>query len=361
MKGPRSTPSGHQRPGPDRARAVHARGLGAWIWITSAGAGCGAVGCADRAAQPEPKPATAEEVQPAAPETTRAAARHGLSAEQAAQPLFKLGAEVFTVGDFADRLAEQSPYLRARYQSVERRRELLENIIRFELLAQEAQRLGYMDRPEVKQVEEQVMVQALMEELFASDEIVPEAIEPAEIQAFYREHPEEFHKPSQVRASHILLADQARAQHVLEQLQQAQPQEKMARFRTLAERFNTDTATAGSAGDLHFFGQDPAADAESAPTLPAEVRAAALSLEALGDLYPEPVRSEAGYHVVILTGRRDALQRSLQDAERMIRNRLWREKRQQAIDAFVAKLRKNARVEEDLSLLSNVAPKIREE
>src|SRR5690606_4747154 len=91
-------------------------------------------------------------------------ARYGLSAEEATTPVAKVGDRVITAGDFADRLAEQSPYLRARYASPERRRELLDNMVRFELLALEAERKGYFERPEVRRAENRVLVEALLRE-----------------------------------------------------------------------------------------------------------------------------------------------------------------------------------------------------
>ena len=54
---------------------------------------------------------------PVAPLTEEA--RHGLTAAQASQVLFEVGDKRITLGAFADRLHEQSPYLRARYVSPE--------------------------------------------------------------------------------------------------------------------------------------------------------------------------------------------------------------------------------------------------
>ena len=73
---------------------------------------------------------------------------HGLSAEQGEQVLAKVGDTTITVKEFADRLASQSPYLRARYNSAERRKEFLDNMVRFELLAIEARKRGLHEQPE---------------------------------------------------------------------------------------------------------------------------------------------------------------------------------------------------------------------
>src|ERR1044071_2016871 len=100
-------------------------------------------------------------------ETPKAPAlTNGLTEEQSKQVLAKVGDTTITLGEFADRLGSQSPYLRARYQSPERRREFLDNMVRFELLALEAKKRGQDKLPDVQRVREQMMVQQMMKELF---------------------------------------------------------------------------------------------------------------------------------------------------------------------------------------------------
>ena len=57
--------------------------------------------------------------------------KNGLTEAQANEVLAKVGDRTITVGEFADRLASQSPYLRARFESPERRKEFLDNLVRF--------------------------------------------------------------------------------------------------------------------------------------------------------------------------------------------------------------------------------------
>ena len=125
---------------------------------------------------------------------------HGLTKAQAAELLAKVGDREITVGEFAERLADQSPYLRARYNTPERRREFLDNLIRFELLAQEAERRGLDELPEVQRTRKQVMIQQMMRERF-EDRIQLSDVTDEEIRAYYEAHLDEFNKPEQVRAS----------------------------------------------------------------------------------------------------------------------------------------------------------------
>ncbi len=298
--------------------------------------------------------------QPGKETDTKVGARHGLTAEQAAEVLVQIGDKKITVGEFADELARQSPYVRARYNSPERRREFLDNMVRFELLAAEARRRGYDKLAEVQRVRKQVMIQQLMKEKF-EEKIKLSDVSDKEVKAYYEAHPDEFDKPEQIRASHIQIKSPAAAARVLGQV--LAKKDDAALFRKLADKHNEDEATKAQQGDLRFFGREPeetgqqaAAGSSAAPPIkvPKAVAKAAFRLKNIGDVHSELVESDAGFHVVKLTGKRAALKRTLEQASRPIRNRLWREKREQAIARYVAELRKTAKVEEFDDALAQV-------
>jgi peptidyl-prolyl cis-trans isomerase C len=278
--------------------------------------------------------------------------KYGLTAEQSQQALVKVGDDTITLGEFADRLGGQSPYLRARYNSPERRREFLDNMVRFELLSLEASKRGYDKTDDVARIRKQMMVQQMMQELFDKQGVKLSDITEAEIKGYYDNNKAEFTKPAQVRASQIQFKDKANAEKVLKEVK-ARPAD-MELFRKLAQQYNEDPATKDSYGDLHFFSAEKDdTEGDEAPR-PAAVRKAAFSLTNVGDVYPEVVQSDAGFHIVKLTGKRDAMNRTLDDARRLIQNRLWRQKREEAIEKFVTDLRSKANVKENLDLLAQV-------
>lgn len=274
---------------------------------------------------------------------------HGLTAAQARQPLAKIGDTTITVGDFAEDLASKGSFIRTRYASPERRREYLDQMIRFELLAQEAERRGYDDLPEVDRTRKQIMIRRFLEQRF--DQGGPETISQDDIRAFYESHGSEFNTPEQVRASHILVRDRATAERVLAQLQESPADLRL--YRQLADEHNIDTETRNRFGDLRFFSR-PAERTEGEPVVPPAVAEAAFSIERIGGFHPTLVESELGFHIVKLTGRRAAMHRTLEEAERPIRNRLWRERREAAIQELIDRLRGESDVEENLELLSEV-------
>ena len=298
---------------------------------------------------------------PAAPKATPADSEprtHGLTREQAAQTLVTVGDTKITLGEFADRLGSQSPYLRARYASPERRREFLDNMVRFELLAMEASKQGHDESASVQRVRKQMMVQRMMSELFEEKGVKLADVTEAEIKKYYEGHREEFTKPAQVRASHIVVKKRALAEKLLTQVK-GKPGD-MQLFRQLAKEHNTDAETRDRLGDLRFFPAKPSADPAQA-VMPDAVRAAAFTLEKTGAIYDKVIETDKGLHVLKLTGKRAKLDRSLEDARRLIQNRLWREKRESAIEGFVAELRKKADVKESPELLAQVKVNLEDE
>src|SRR5579863_6426820 len=63
--------------------------------------------------------------------------------------LAKIDDVTITLGEFQERINRQSPYIRARYTSLEQKKEFLDSLIRFEILAKEGYRRGLDKDPEV--------------------------------------------------------------------------------------------------------------------------------------------------------------------------------------------------------------------
>ena len=275
---------------------------------------------------------------------------HGLTPAQAGEQLAKIGDRVITVGELADAIASKGPYLQARYGSPERRRELLDQMIRFELLAQEARREGLEDLPSVARTRKQVLIRRFLETQY-EDRIQPSDVPDQDVRAYYESHAAEFHQPEQVRASHIFVRDRATGQRVLRQILDNPTDVRL--FRELADRHDADVETHERFGDLRYFSR-PAERTPGEPDVAPEVAEAAFALTTIGGVCDHLVEANGGFHVVKLTGRRTAMHRTLEEASRPIRQRLWRERRERAVDELVERLRHEADVQEDYSVLADV-------
>jgi peptidyl-prolyl cis-trans isomerase C len=258
------------------------------------------------------------------------------SAEELATPLATIDDVTITLGELQDRINRQSPYVRQRYTSLEQKKEFLDSLVRFEILAKEAYRRGLDKDPEVIRTMKQVMIQKLMrEELDAK--ITADAVPEAEVRAYYDANLEDYVRPDEVRVSAIVVKHRAQADRVaLEARGEAGKTNKG--FRDLVMRYSADEDTKLRGGDLRYF---DAAGKE----LPAPVVKAAFALIATGDVSDAIDAGNGSFYVLKQTGRRRASTRSYEDAMPQIRNKLFRDRRLAAQQEPVQAIRARAKIE----------------
>jgi len=249
--------------------------------------------------------------------------------------LAKVGDITITVANLAQRINRMSRYVRGRYQSLEKKRALLDSMIEFEVLAKEAARRGFAKHPDVVRMLRQVMIQRLRQKV-VEDKVKRADIKAEDIKGYYDKHKAQYNKPETVRVSHILLRSKGEANSVLKQVK-AKGNDPRA-FRALVKKHSTDEATKRRAGDLRYFTKND-------KRVPKEVVDAAFKLEKRGDV-GGPVKSRVGWHVIKLTHRRKAINRSVDDAKvkQQIVTRILRDRRRKALEGFKKDLRTNATV-----------------
>jgi len=253
-----------------------------------------------------------------------------------AEPVAIIDGVVITVADFRDRLNKQSPYIRARYTSLERKKEFLDNLVRFEVLAKEAERRGLGEDPEVVRTMKQVMIQKLMQDEF-DNRVKVEDITDKEMRDYYTAHSTDYNQPEQVRVSAIVIKkDSKLADRLAEEVKGPKGQDNRT-FRDMVLQYSEDEDSKVRGGDLRYFD-------ETSQEVPAEVIKASFALEKVGDV-AGPIKTSKGMYILKQTGRRKALSRTFEEVQRQIQNRLYREKRTNVMDNFVEGLRKAAKVQ----------------
>ncbi len=278
-----------------------------------------------------------------------------LEPSQRALVVARVGDQTLTLCDFTRRINSNNPYLRARFNTPEQRRALLQSWLDAELLAGEARERHLDDEPEVRRAVTMQLARQV-ERVVRNDVAQPE-VSDAEARAYYDAHRSEYETEPQVRASQIVFATRAEAERCLAEVR-AHPDDD-AFFRDRMRRLSVDTASRATDGDLGFFGR------AGGPGVEPEVAAAAFALTRTGEVPDHVVESAhggpghgAGFHVVRLTSRRDAIRRTFEEESRRIRGRLLREKRDQAEEAamraLVERLRAAATVQIDDAALSRV-------
>ena len=267
------------------------------------------------------------------------------SAEELRTPLAKIDDVTITLGEFQERINRQSPYIRARYTSLEQKKEFLDSLVRFEVLAKEAYRRGLDKDPEVVRTMKQVMIQKLMRDEFDT-KVTADSINDAEMKKYYDANLGEYVKPEEVRVSAVILKNKAQAERVaLEARGEAGKTNKG--FRDLVLKYSQDEETKLRGGDLRYF------DAQN-HDLPAPVVKAAFGLVNTGDVSTVVDAANGTWYVLKQTGRRKSVTRSFDDAKPQIRNKLFRDKRLQAQKDFVDGLRGKAKIEVNEANLAKV-------
>jgi peptidyl-prolyl cis-trans isomerase C len=254
------------------------------------------------------------------------------------EPVASFQGGVVTIGELEDMILEQNPLMQERYQTMDAVHVLLDRSVRFELLAAEAKRRGYEKAAPVVLATNQSAVQALIQRDF-DNAISTDTIPAADVEKYYSDHIEEFVRGEGRRVSMLVLADEAAAKALLPQAQAAD----LRGFRELARTHSVDETSKQRGGDLPFFDASGRGfDATDSGVEPA-VAKAAFALKEVGDT-SRPVQVGQRFAIIRLSGIRAATDDSARQAGDRIRERLWRDRRQGAIDAHIEELKKEHHV-----------------
>ena len=238
-----------------------------------------------------------------------------------------------TIGELEDAILEQNPLMQERYQSQQAVRALLDRSVRFALMAAEAKRRGYDKSPPVVLAANQSAVQQLIQHDF-DDPITPESVPEADIKAYYSAHIEEFVRGEGRRASVVVLADKAAADALFAKAETLD----LRGFRELARTQSLDETNKQRGGDLPYF--DAAGKGFDSPDSAVDpaIAKATFALKEVGET-SRPIQVGDRFAIVRYSGVRAARDEPLREADDRIRQRLWRDRRQAAIDAHVEQLK----------------------
>ncbi len=180
---------------------------------------------------------------------------------------------------------------------------LLNKLLLNRTLAADARQLGLDSDPLIQReiiLAEEALLASRRLEAFEKSLKIPDLAAIAEER--YRTKPEEYREPEQVRASHVLVDTKARNDEDARARAELVREKALAGadFAALAAEFSDDTSAKSNRGDLGFFGRGRMAK---------PFEDAAFSLTKPGDISPV-VRSQFGYHVILLQERRPARQKS---------------------------------------------------
>lgn len=146
--------------------------------------------------------------------------------------------------------------------------------------------------------------------LLAEKLIEPDiSITDEEMKTYFEENKDSFDEKEQVKASHILVDDEATAKKVKEELDSGKD------FAELAKEYSTDTSNAADGGDLGYFTKGEMAE---------EFEKAAFEMEI--NKVSNPVKTDFGYHIIKVSDKKAAKAAIFDDHKDKIKELLFDEK-----------------------------------
>ncbi len=280
-----------------------------------------------------------------------------LTPEQSGKVLAKVGDHTITLGDYAAALEHMDNFDRLRYQSPERRKELLTEMINVELLAREATLKGYDKDPAAQQEIRAILRDAMLKEA-RKGAPVPADVPEAEVRAYFDAHKADYKDPERRRASVIILPTEAAAKDALEQAKKTSGATLTTQWGELVRARSVDPQAKANVpvdlvGDIGMV--SPPGDGRGENTrIPEAVRAGLFEIPKLHDVLGHVVLAEGRFYVVRLTQKTEAHERSYQEAERAIRVKLAQDKIRAKEDDLLAQLRTKYPVVVDDKVLATV-------
>ncbi|MCX7944814.1 MAG: peptidyl-prolyl cis-trans isomerase [Deltaproteobacteria bacterium] len=277
------------------------------------------------------------------------------------EPIAKIGNTKITIDDFQNRINKQNPFLRARYADREKLKEYLNNLVRQEVLFMEAQRLGFDKDPDVVDRMKSDSISKMIAKEF-DEKKKQELVSEEDIKRHYEQNISDYNKPEAVyvrtffvrapEGSKERAAKKKEAEKYLKDIIAHKDDDTY--FFNLVKSKSDDEEIRARGGELAYLSRE-----ELTNKYGKEFAEAAFGLASINDITPQPVETKDGFYIIKLRGRRQAINRTLDDVRETIRMKLYSEKRQKALEEWVDSLKKKYNVtvlEENLSKIQIDVP-----
>ncbi|MDX8394835.1 MAG: peptidylprolyl isomerase [Mariprofundaceae bacterium] len=206
------------------------------------------------------------------------------------------------------------------------RTQVLKRMIRRSVLSQHAQDLGLdMDpivRNRIQYARNSLLIQSLQN--WQSSRLT--APKEEEITLYYKQHKTDFTIPEHIHARHILV----RTEKLAKRLRNKLLSNKYNKFETFAAEHSIDDSNKSRGGNLNWFPRG---------VMVKTFEKAAFSLAKVGDI-SAPIKTEFGWHIIELLGKRPIKHQSFESAHDEIVSLL----QQQTMDAWIDQLISKANV-----------------
>lgn len=254
--------------------------------------------------------------------------------------LAKINNKVITMDEFKKEQDKLPPYVMASLQDMEGKKKFLDNLVTRELILQKAEKAGLDKDEAVVSKLEEIRHTLIIEALLKKEIEGKAAFTEKEAEEYYNSHKDEFKEGEKVKISHIMLKTEKEAADILSRL------EKKENFEGLAKKYSSGP-TASKGGDLGYL--------ERGTVVP-EFEDAAFKLKKTGDISPV-VSAGSGFHILKLLDKKEGVMQPFDKVKEKIVGMHKKKKQKEQFDAFVASLKKEAKIEVNDSLFKDEGKK----
>lgn len=251
--------------------------------------------------------------------------------------LAKVGNVKITEADLEKEMKNLPEFAQRLFEGSGGKQKFLDELIKKELLYQEALKKGLDKDEDFKRRVEEFRKITLIGQLLEKEIEEKAGVTEKDVRDYYDKYKEDFADVSQIKASHILVKTEAEAQKILERLKKGED------FAKIAKEKSIDAGTAQNGGDLGFF---------SAGQMVPEFETAAARLK-VGEL-SNPVKTKFGYHIIKVTDKKVGKPLEFEQVKDLILQRLSAEKQKQVFDEYIDSLKKSYKVEINEELVSKL-------
>lgn len=243
--------------------------------------------------------------------------------------LAKVGTVKITQADLDRDIKHLPEFAQKLFEGPEGKRKFLDEMIKKELLYQEAVKRGMDKDPEFVRKLEEFKKLTLIGQLLEKEIEVKAKVTEQDVKDYYEKHKGELAAISQIRASHILVKTEEDAKKILERL------EKGEDFAAIAKKSSIDPGSAANGGDLGYF---------SSGQMVPEFESAAAKLKA-GEVSSEPVKTKFGYHVIKVTDVKRGKPVEFEKLKGVLFQRVSAERQKEFFDSYIENLKKTYTVQ----------------
>jgi len=262
---------------------------------------------------------------------------------QKGSDLAKVGNVKITQADLEREIKNLPDFAQKIFEGSGGKERFLNELIKKELLYQEALKKGLDKNTEYMKKVEDFKKITLIGQLLEKEIESKTKVTDQDVKDYYEKHKEDFAPVSQIRMSLILVKTEEEAKKILERLNKGED------FAKVAKKSSINLSSAQNGGDLGYL---------SRGQMTPELEAAAVRLKT-GEI-SEPLKTQSGYQIIKVTDKKIGKVVEFERVKNFISQHLSAEKQKEVFDSYIESLKKSYKVDINKEAISKLGEEKKE-